>query len=237
VALFGWQWSIGKCRHIALLPQRSKEGKMQFEEAKMGDEAEGRVFIVDPQGLKPQEAIPQQESDVAFRNLGILQDLRGDGGDQMAHVTARTRDAVDTARDHGLSADGAAIVINMVIRSRAIYALKFAACLEEAVNECERQARHYYLQSRGVASTTSRALTETRVEEGGLGYFSWWDELHLEQLTYLLTRIQDPGQAGKLIRAQVWRLQRTTGRAGSPLELRRGEDEEIGHCWVGRLMS
>ena len=105
----------------------------------------------------------------------------------MALVKSRTQDAVRIARKHGLSADGAALVINMVLRRRALYALKFAACFEGNVDEIERPARHYYLHSRGMAKTTSRGLTETRVEEGGLGYFSWWDEIHLEQQTYLLS--------------------------------------------------
>jgi hypothetical protein len=240
-AVFGWEWSIKKCIHLAHLPRRilrgKKKGEMEFVEE--GGSKVKDIYIHDPWEVKPPQIIPFQRADVAFRYLGIHLDMWGNWGDQVAVLKHKVNQSVKTVKRHVGSSDGVSTVVNMVLRRQALFPLKFAPSLREDVEAIERPARHLWLQAQGMARTTSRPLTEMSCAQAGLGYLSWWDETHLDQLTYLLCKIQDTDKAGQLLRASLWRLRRTTAARRCPLDSHEsgGEDEGTNHEWLGRLIA
>ena len=188
---------------------------------------------------KEAEIIPFLQADVAQRLLGVHHDLRSDWGDQMALLQKRTQAAVTTMRRHGGSSDGVSTTLNFVLRRRALFALKFAPCLEADVKAIEQPARKLGLHAQRLASTVSTPLTEMDPAQGGLGYLSWWDEIHLDQLTYLLWKLAEDDKAGQVLRAAIWRLRRNAGGPPNPLDGRSCASLTQGtnHEWLGRLVS
>ena len=233
--VFGWKLSIPKCVYVRVAPRRTPGGKIEFPEP-VGEED---IRIKTPWIAEdPGQAIQRQPADVAFRNLGVMQDLRGDGGDQISVTQAKIAEGVAQLKARRMTADGTVAAINMVLRRQAMYPLRLTACDRADVEMIERPARQLLLQRLSIASTTSRALTEMNKAAGGLGYLSWWDELHMDQFSYLYRHLDQETQAGQLMRAAEWRLRRAIGHNRCPFNVTPEQASEEGYTrtWLSGLI-
>jgi hypothetical protein len=122
------------------------------------------------------------------------------------------------------------------MKPQALFALKFAALSKKAVGLIEAPARLLWLHSQGMASSTARALVEMSLEQGGLGWKSWWNECNREKLVMALTYLQSQKPRGRIMRAALWRLTRNSGHR-HPLLLPPGEQPPcaIAQDWWGLL--
>jgi hypothetical protein len=236
--LYGFGWAAHKCIYTALLPRLKAGGKgvMEFVEVEDVVPALPTPNIVDPLGIDPPKKIPVLRSDEAFRNLGIMHDARGQWADQRRVTSEKIKKGAAAASSHALSSDGAAMIVTKVLLPQALFPLQCAALNEDSTKSIEAPARRLWLHSQGAASTMPRRLVEMSIEQGGLGWRSWWNEVNREKLIYALTTLQLQTLPGRVMRAALWRLSRNVGHlhplrfppAGQP-------PRDIDTDWLGRL--
>ena len=103
-----------------------------------------------------------------------------------------------------LSAGGADMVINSVLRPQLVYPLQFTSVTEHELDRLEWPVRRLWLHRHGLAQSADRSKVALPLEMGGMQWRSLWDEINVSRAVLALKLLNGGGSAGRQLAAAVF---------------------------------
>ena len=152
--------------------------------------------------------------------MGVNLQPEGSWGVTIKTCRSKLRTQVGALIRKSISADGAWIICNSVLKPQILYPMMLASAHDCDLGEMEKEARRLFLRNAKLPITTPLDLLGAHEHLSGVGWLPWADEMNIQRVCTILQVMNTPDiVTGKLVELMLPYLARVSCRSGNPFEL------------------